>query len=416
MSTTYYSSLSGMMAASYGLQNTSNNMANMQSPGFKKTDVFYSSLGGGNGDEGLGSGVCISGNATNFSRGNFLDSSNPTDLAIDGNGFFIVRQKSGELLYTRNGQFSFNHDGILIDTRSGGEVQGYNSAGNLVSIHEKGPKTSAGKATHEIYLNGIWVRIEKTDDEKKMDPLKNKYHDFEFEVINVYDNQGKAHTLKLTFTPTPNAVEAPGFQESSWDLSRVTYDGKDIDCGIGQKIIFSNTNAQAQESHNSISLNINGAQYLSLRFGTVMDGSDSSVILKDTKNNSDGKISVYQNDGYAEGKQAGLFFDEDGQINYEYDNGQTIKGIHVCLASFDELEHTLTQIQDSLFRAQTDKGRHLGRPNQNGLGSIKAQKIESSNVDSTTEFANIVILQRMFQACSQIMDIDKQLLEGLVSK
>jgi flagellar hook protein FlgE len=412
MSTTYYSSLSGMMTASYGLQNTSNNMANMQSPGFKKTDVFYSSLGSGNGDEGLGSGVCISGNITNFSRGRMLDSSSPTDLAIDGNGFFIIRQKSGELLYTRNGQFSFNNEGILIDPRSGGEVQGYNSAGNLVSIHEKGPKVSAGKATHEIYLNGSWVRIEKSEDDKKTDPFKNKYNDFKCEVMNVYDAQGKAHTLKLTFRP----IDSPGF-ESTWELTEVTYDDALIDNGFGQRIVFAGVDTAAtKDSNNAIHLTINGTQDVSLRFGTVIDGSESSVILKDTKNHTDEKITIYQNDGYGEGKQTSLFFNEDGLINYQYDNGQTIKGIHVCLAHFDELEHTLTQTHDSLFRAQTDRGRHLGRPNQNGLGSIKAQKIESSNVDSTTEFANIVILQRMFQACSQIMDIDKQLLEGLVSK
>lgn len=412
MSTTYYSSLSGMMSASYGLQNTSNNMANMQSPGFKKTDVFYSSLGGGNGDDGLGSGVCISGTITNFSKGKMLSTSSATDLAIDGNGFFIIRQKSGELLYTRNGQFNFNKDGILIDPRSGGEVQGYDRAGNLVSIHEKGPKTSQGKATHEIYLNGSWVRVEKSEEDKKTDPFKNKYNDYKCEVMNVYDAQGKAHTLKLTFRP----IDSPGF-ESTWELTETTYDDALIDSGFGQQIVFTGVDTAAtKDANNTIHLNINGTQNVSLHFGTIMDGSESSVILRDSKNHIDEKITTYQNDGYGEGEQTSLFFDEDGQINYLYDNGQTIKGIHVGLANFDELEHTLTQTNDSLFRAQTDRGRHIGRPNQKGLGSIKAQKIESANVDSTTEFANIVILQRMFQACSQIMDIDKQLLEGLVNK
>ena len=139
--------------------------------------------------------------------------------------------------------------------------------------------------------------------------------------------------------------------------------------------------------------------------------------LKESKLNPEGtKIEAFQNDGYGEGKQISFSFDENGQIAYNYDNGQAIEGIHVGLARFDDMEHTLVQTKDNLFRAKSDKGIHLGRANKDGFGSIKAKQLESSNVDSTTEFANIVILQRMFQACSQIMDIDKQLLEGLESK
>lgn len=80
---------------------------------------------------------------------------------------------------------------------------------------------------------------------------------------------------------------------------------------------------------------------------------------------------------------------------------------------FDDLEHTLVQAHDNLFRAKQTDGRKIGRPNQQGFGTIQPKKLESSNVDSTMEFGNIVVLQRMFQACSQIMDIDKQLLEEL---
>jgi len=150
---------------------------------------------------------------------------------------------------------------------------------------------------------------------------------------------------------------------------------------------------------------------------TNKEGSDSSVQLQPSLNHPEGtQIEAFQNDGYGEGKQISFSFDENGQISYHYDNGQAIEGIHVGLARFDDLEHTLVQSKDNLFQAKRDKGIHLGRANQDGFGSIKAKFIESSNVNSTTEFANIVILQRMFQACSQIMDIDKQLLEGLASK
>lgn len=422
MTNTYYTSLSGMLAASYGLQNTSNNVANMQSPGFKRNDVFYSTLGNGSGEEGLGAGVCIGGNKTNFSDGTYLETSNPSDLAIIGQGFFVIRLKNGELRYTRDGEFGFNNEGVLIDRHSGGEVQGYNKAGNLVSIHEKGPKTSAGKASREIFLNGQFILIEKSDTDKNQPgPFKNKYENIKFSVAKIYDDQGKAHEVHLEFESTPVLVNGDDANISddgtSWDLINVTCDDADISFSSDQKIIFNDTSQGANLEHCSIQFNFNGAQNVKLQFGTYKDGTDSSVLLKEFKYNPEGtKIEVLQNDGYGEGKQISFSFDENGQISYNYDNGQTIEGIWVGLARFDDLEHSLVQTHDNLFQAKSDKGIHLGRANKNGFGSIKAKQLESSNVDSTTEFANIVILQRMFQACSQIMDIDKQLLEGLESR
>lgn len=423
MTNTYYTSLSGMLAASYGLQNTSNNVANMQSPGFKRNDVFYSSLGNGNGEEGLGSGVCIGGNATNFSEGRYLETSNPSDLAIVGQGFFVVRIKTGELLYTRDGEFSFNNDGLLIDRHSGGIVQGYNKAGDLVPIHEKGPKTSVGKATHEIFLKGQFILREKTADEQtnQPGPFKSKYQDINFSVMNIYDSQGKAHEVRLEFQSTPVLVnndktDIPD-NGTSWDLVNISCDDAEINFTYDQKIIFNGVTQGATLENSSIQFSLNGTQNLTIQFGNFKEGADSSVQLKESKLNPEGtKIEAFQNDGYGEGKQISFSFDENGQIAYNYDNGQVIEGIHIGLARFDDLEHTLIQTQDNLFRAKSDKGVHLGRANKDGFGSIKAKQIESSNVDSTTEFANIVILQRMFQACSQIMDIDKQLLEGLESK
>lgn len=418
MSSTYYTSLSGMLSASYGLQNTSNNVANMQSPGFKRNDVFYSSLGYGSGDEGLGSGVCISGSATNFSAGTYIESNNLSDLAIVGQGFFVIRLKSGELLYTRDGEFGFNTDGVLEDRHSGGLVQGYNNAGNLVPIHEKGPKTCEGKATHELLIKGQFVLIEKTEDEKKTDPTpdKSKYKDITFEVANVYDDKGKAHKVTFKFEATRSAAPIND-NGTSWDLTDITCDDAEIQFPFSQQIIFSGVGDGTNPLNSSIQFSINGQKPIKLNFGDYKDGSDYSVQLKNPKPEPlETAITVRHNDGYGEGKQTSFSFDENGQISYHYDNGQLISGIFVGLARFDDLEHTLVQSQNNLFRTKSDKGIHFGRANQNGFGSIKAKQLEASNVNSTAEFANIVILQRMFQACSQIMDIDKQLIEELHSK
>jgi len=414
MSSTYYTSLSGMIAASFGLQNTSNNISNMQSPGFKRSDVFYSSLGH--------SGVTVGGHSTNYSAGNYLETNNASDMAIVGNGFFIVKLKNNELLYTRDGEFGFNNDGMLIDKHSGGLVQGYDKKGALVPIHQFGSKTSPGKATHSIDLAGEFIIVEPEKDPNtpdNPDPLKSHYEHIKFGIVNVFDDKGMAHTVTLEF----EAPGMPGTQQNfhdnlEWNLISATCDDATITFDP-QLIKFNSDNdGTADPGYNTIKFKLNGNQSVALHFGEYMQDKDSSVRLykKNTADHSSTSIKVKQHDGYAEGKQIGFSFDDNGQISYHYDNGQSEEGTHVALAMFDDLEHTLVQAHDNLFRAKSTQGRKIGRPNEHGFGTIQPKKIESSNVDSTMEFGNIVVLQRMFQACSQIMDIDKQLLEELDKK
>lgn len=415
MANTYYTSLSGMVAASYGLQNTSNNVSNMQTPGFKRTDVFYSSLGNG-GSDLMGSGVQVKGSKTNFCDGTYLGTNNPTDLAIVGQGFFVIKLNNNEYAYTRDGQFGFNSEGILIDQRSGGEVQGYDNAGNLVPIQQRGPKTSPGKASREIFLEGQFVLTEKSEAERnEPGPSNSKYQNIKFEVDKVYDAKGKSHSIQLEFKSMYEATDSDNGKK--WVLVNLICDGQTITPTEEQTILFSSYNSGADEEKNKIQFKLNGTQDIILKFGNYMDGSSKGVELKESKLNPEGtKINILQNDGYGVGKQLSLSFDENGQIIYRYDNGQTIKGIYVGLARFENLDLQLIPLHDSLFKAQDESDAQFGRANEEGFGTIQSQKIETSNVDSTMEFANIVVLQRMFQACSQIMNIDKQLLEELAAK
>lgn len=420
MSNTYYTSLSGMMAASYGLQNTSNNVANMQSPGFKRNDVFYSSLGNSSPHDGLGSGVTVGGRSTNFHPGTYLETGNPSDLAIVGDGFFIVRMKNGELLYTRDGEFNFNQDGFLEDKHSGGLVQGYNEHGSLVAIKGKGPEVCLGKATHSIDLHGQFVGIEKKREPNDPTPIpmESDYETVSIDLDTIYDAQGKKHRLHLEFeSPKEPGPQGNKSDIKNWSLLKASCDGHELSF-TPQNIVFdSDSNGAAIRGNSQISLSIMNDQALVLKFGEYLDSADGKVkLVKKDYDNPQTKVGIYKQDGYGEGRQTSFSFDDNGQISYLYSNGQSIKGIHLALADFDDLQHSLIQAHDNLFRAKSDKGRRIGRANKDGLGTIQPQKLESSNVDSTAEFANIVVLQRMFQACSQIMEIDKQLLEELYKK
>ncbi len=423
MNSTYYSSLSGMLAASYGLQTTSNNIANMQSHGFKRSDVFYSSLG--NGEDSSGSGVTINGSATNFNEGKYLQTDTMSDLAIVGNGFFIVRLKSNELIYTRNGQFSFK-DGLLRDKNTDGLVQGYDKTGNLVPIHEKGPKTTAGNASRDIFLKGTFVaRTIKNDTTTKDQPpnpnnsdpssttkMEMKYENIIFDIQNVYDAQGKAHTIKVELKNKEDSFN----KINNWNIENITCGDAQITFPFSQELEFIEESG-AEEGKSSFQFTLNG-QTVTVYLGVFRNSESEIVNLKSLEKNPSATtdVSVWQNDGYGLGTQSGFSFDENGQIFYHYDNGKILSGSYIGLARFDDMEHNLIQTPNNFFRAKTNKGIHYGRPNHDGFSFIQPKQLETSNVDSTVEFANIVVLQRMFQACSQIMDIEKQLLEELEAK
>jgi flagellar hook protein FlgE len=415
MSNTYYTSLTGMMAASFGLQNTSNNLANMESPGYKRSDIFYSTLGNSAGLEGLG--VSIGGKTINFNAGNYLPTNNPTDLAITGNGFFVVKLKNGELQYTRNGEFGFNKEGLLIDKHSEAIVQGYDQQGRLTPIEQFGPQYSEGKATKHIYLKGelIAVPVEKIPNDPN--PLQSNYEPVSF-TITIFDAQGKVHTItiKLEVPGQPGKDPMP-FADQNWSISEVTCDDATISFDPQSIEFDSNINGSAKEGRNLIKLLVNGDQSLNLHFGEFRSNADESVKLnKDKDNKNRSRIETYNQDGFAKGEQIGFSFDDNGLLSYHYNNGQTIDGTYIALATFRDPNRSLSYAQNNLFRAKDITNPKLGKANHSLFGSIKPQYIETANIDSTTEFSRIVVLQRMFQACSQMMEIDKQLLEDLYKK
>lgn len=414
MINTYHTSFSGMLAASFGLQNASNNIANMQTPGFKRNDISYRCLG---------TGVTTGEASINFSAGKQLAGNHPTDLAISGSGFFIIKIKNGELLYTRNGEFLFNEKGILTDRHSQGEVQGLDDRGNLISIAEKGADTAAGLATRTVWLSGQLLPVGKTQQEKEFDtsPLKNNFRNIECKIDNVFDKAGKPHTLRLILESTrmpPHHAGNLKDEGTSWELLQILCDDATIQTGYNKPLVFS-SGGFLRPGESSLHCTVDGNP-LTLEFGNFNASADKAVQLKskDSPENalSGTSIKVFQQDGYAEGKPIQFSINDKGQIAYQYDNGQTINGHHLAIGQFSHSEQALERINGNLFRAKTGADRQIVKPGEAGAGTLMTNTLESANIDSTTEFATIVVLQRMFQSCSQIMNIDKELLEGLYKR
>jgi flagellar hook protein FlgE len=110
----FFNGLSGLFSFSRGLTTVSNNVSNMNTPGFRGNDTFFRNVAG---DHGLG--TRIGGTGTRLQAGDIRQTGNPMDLALNGSGYFVLRNDQGELMYTRTGQFQFNEDGFLIDRVTG---------------------------------------------------------------------------------------------------------------------------------------------------------------------------------------------------------------------------------------------------------------------------------------------------------
>src|SRR5690242_13238650 len=167
-----YSAYTGLLSFSKALSVLSNNVSNMNTPGFKSSDVtfrdlfyqFSSSGGQTTGQESqVGEGTNTSGTRVNFAQGSPSNTGNPLDVAISGNGFFILKNGSANTYYTRAGQFDVNSDGYLIDKTTGNRVQAISGKTDLSDINLANLQTSAAKATAKITFVGNLSRGATSD-------------------------------------------------------------------------------------------------------------------------------------------------------------------------------------------------------------------------------------------------------------
>ena len=173
-----FNSLSGLFSFSKSLNTVSNNVANMNTPGFRGSDTFFENVDGGR-------GTSIAGEGLRTTAGDLRQTGTPTDLAINGNGYFILRDDSGNLYYTRAGQFRFNDQGILSDSVTGYSVMSIDTSGNLQQIDLDTYRTLPPQATTNVKMVGNIAPGSPTATVGD---------------IRIYDGSGQLHTLTATLT------------------------------------------------------------------------------------------------------------------------------------------------------------------------------------------------------------------------
>ncbi|WP_434990849.1 flagellar hook-basal body complex protein [Xanthomonas melonis] len=375
-----YNSLSGLFSFSKSLDTVSNNVANMNTPGFRGSDAFFENLAGEHGTRIVGSGL-------RTTAGDLRQTGNATDVAVEGAGYFVLRDSSGGLHYTRAGQFIIDDRGVLVDSVSRYDVMSISSNGQLSQLNLDGLRTLDAKPTTSVRLSG---NLSPTSTGSSAADIK------------VYDAAGSVHTLKVT-TSTPVASVGSG------RTYRVTVtDESGAQVGSGDLRFSTSGMLETGSGNLEVTLSVGSStQKIALGFGTpgTFTGTTSLSGLTDS-------LTATVEDGSPVLGINALAFDSKGVLQVTYSSTEKRQGAQLALAAFQS-ESTLELSSGRMLSDVDNQRSELGRAGSSVFGSIQGGSLEMSNIDLTQEFADMLIIQRGYQASSRVMTVSNEMIEQL---
>jgi flagellar hook protein FlgE len=389
--------LSGLTAASTDLDVVSNNVANADTVGFKSSraefaDVYAAGAVNLN-QSSVGQGVRVDATAQQFTQGDVTTTGSNLDLAINGNGFFTLKDASGTE-YSRNGQFTQDLNGNVVNA-TGQALQVYpptaNGAFNTGTTTDLNLETAQSAplatSTGTVILN---LPSASTAPPLPFDPTNPATYN-QSTSTTVYDSLGTAQTATFYFVQTavPNA----------WQV-HMSVGGTVV--GGAQPLTFSNTGAVTVPVGGALAFNgfnpTDGAAQMNMSFNfgqTTQFGGDFGV------------TSIIQN-GFATGQLSTVSIDATGIVSAVYTNGRTTQLGQVAMANFPN-PGGLKQLGNTNWAQTFQSGTVVeGTAGSAGFGGIQSGALESSNVDLTTELVNMITAQRAFQANAQAITTANQ--------
>ena len=399
--------LSGLNAASKNLDTIGNNVANANTVGFKQSqaqfaDVFANSLSGGSNIQS-GIGVKVATIAQQFNQGVITATSNPLDVAINGNGFFRLSSQEG-ISYTRNGQFHPDKDGFIVNS-SGMRLTGYsaNTAGTIntsapadlrISTADL-PPAATTKVSGVVNLDSRELALSPAAFDLA-DPTT--YHSTT--SVSIHDSLGNASTLSAYFLKTGT---------NSWDIFAAN-EGSLLNGGASVGALNFLSNGALDPSSSSIfsmtaPVSTGGTNPLAFNLdftGTTQFGSDFGV-------------NALAQDGYTSGRLTGFAVGADGAIRGSYSNGEFLTLGQVALANFANPQGLEMRGNNTWTESAASGAALVGVPNTGGLGVLQSGAVEDSNVELTSELVNMITAQRIYQANAQTIKTQDQLLQTIVN-
>jgi flagellar hook protein FlgE len=408
---------SGISTMETEIDSIGNNVSNADTDGYQETDPEFQDLlteqmnpGSAASAElastdpsSIGSGAEVAGMQTNFGQGAIVQTGVPTDVAIQGSGFFVVDQ-GGKNVYTRAGDFQLDINGTL-STQDGGIVQGW--TGNNPTTGPTGPITIpssleiAPKETANVTLSGN---------------IASGGASFQT-TATMYDAQGNAVPLTLTYTPTGNPNQwtmqasvngtnlfASGVTLTFNSSGQVVSDS--VDGGATNPVTAATTIATTQPLPAGFNWN-----ETSINFDLPAPGSTDAVTQFTT-----GTAINATPDGYQQASLQSYSIGQDGAITGTFTNGQSETLGTIATATFSN-PGGLTNVGNLEYQATAASGQaKVGAPGSNGSGTLLGGALEQSNVNLANDLTNLVEAQTDYEADTKVISTDQTVLQSLVTE
>jgi flagellar hook protein FlgE len=359
-----------------------------------------------------------------FTQGSFETTSNGLDLAIDGDGMFMVNEGNSRF-YTRAGQFTLDKNGNIVNP-DGLVLQGYladatgnitGTIGNLQIAATQSPANPSTQVNAALNLDasatapGAAFTLDGNGDGIPNDPANFNYSN----TTTVYDSQGGAHQVTMYFVKTG---------ANTWTVNYAQQDPANpaqlIQAGTQNLIFNTNGSLQTDNSGTAISFNFGASvvtpQAITFNYGTgTAEAPPGTGLDMSTQYGSAFSIMTVSQDGYAAGSLQSVNVSQAGVISGVFTNGQTRSIGQVALGRF--IAPTgLTKDGRNLYGESFDSGPPIvGTANASGLGKVLSNSLELSNVDLAEQFVKMISSQRGFEANSKIITTTDQLMQLLVN-
>ncbi|KAA6103793.1 MULTISPECIES: flagellar hook protein FlgE [unclassified Pantoea] len=392
--------VSGLGAASSNLDVIGNNIANSATAGFKSSTIAFADMFAGS---NVGMGTKVAAVIQNFNDGTTTSTSRGLDLALSGNGFFRLTDASGGVFYSRNGQFTLDENRNLVNTQ-GLTVTGYPANGTPPTIQAGANPVALSIPTTQMSARATTTatmvsNLNSTDavptggafTATNVDTYNAK------STVTVYDSQGNDHALDLYYVKTA---------DNNWTVHA-------IDSTTGQaagnfNMVFDTSGNLTSAS--TVALTIQGAN------GAAANQAVSLSVLGSLQQNT-GKTNFGNptQDGYAPGDLTSYTINDDGTITGTYSNQKTQLLGQIVLASFSNPEGLKSE-GDNVWSATNSSGQAaVGLAGTGTYGNLTSGALEASNVDLSKELVNMIVAQRNYQANSQTIKTQDQILNTLVN-
>ena len=410
------SAISALKAQSTAIAIVGDNIANSSTTAYKTTSASFWDLVTGSSSAAAYSsgGVLVSAHANISQQGQLTTSATDTNIAIQGNGFFPVRNgvDGTEIYYTRNGEFSINKDGYLENngyillgwrTDADGNVVGAETADALEPIDTNIASSSASATTETAFNLNL--------------PADAATGDTFSSSMQVYDSLGTSHSIEVTWTKTAanTWTATPSDPTLSSDSSTTTGTASG-----SVTITFNSDGSLATTSPDPATFSVTGwttgaaDSTITLDLGTI-GGTDGVTQRSSGSSTPSISIDSITSDGLAAGKLTDVAIGDNGAVKAIYSNGQQITIYKIPVATFADPDG-LSATSGGMYQPTATSGNPvLQESGQGAAGTIYGGELEASKTDTSEEFSNMIAAQQAYSAAAQVITTVNKMYDTLIS-